>query len=321
MAEQVRTCNTTTSLLPVDPGELFAGADMTLQVQVTCVPAGDLHGKIVRIVTQHADVLKEVALAATDATTGETGEFVVKAPVAPGEYTWTATFPAQTAPDGTLLAESAALISFVVKPHGTSIAVWGVPAPVVVDTDFRVNVGVKCAAGCNLGGQVIEIYDHEGARVATGALGDSPYSDTLDLYWTEVALRSPVAPKAYRWAVRLPGPELELPHNAAALEFGFNTANPPEHSVVIKVTNQQTGAPVENARVTFRPYSGNSDTQGEVRLETTGGDYKLYVSHSEYDAYQAPVSVSGAATIHVALTPAKYEVDYRGNLWKVTKKK
>lgn len=321
MAGQVRTCNTTTSLLPADPGEYLAGADMALQVQVTCAPACDLHGKIVRLLTQNEDVLTEVELAATDAATGETGEFVVKAPVAPGEHTWTAIFPAQETTDGSLLLESTALIAFVVKPHGTSIAVWGAPAPLVVDTDFTVNVGVKCAAGCNLGGQVIEIYDHAGARVATGTLGDSPFSDSLELYWTAVTLRSPAVPQAYRWAVRLPRPDLELPHSEAALEFGFIATHRPEYSVVIKVANQQTGAPVENARVTFRPYSGNTDAQGEVRLETAGGDYKLYVSHSEYDAYQASVRVTGDATVHVELAPAKYEVDYRGNLWKVTKKK
>lgn len=259
--------------------------------------------------------------AQSQATTGQTDQFVVKSPVEVGEHTRTAIVPPQATKEGDLQPESAVLVPFVVEPHVTSIAVWDIPSPLVVDTDFKIKIGVKCTGGCNLGGQTIEIYDHAGARVTSGILGDLPFSHSLDLYWTEVELRSPPTKGVYQWAVRLPRPDLELPHQAASLNFGFSAAEKPEHAVTITVTNQESKAPVANAHVMFRPYSGHTDDQGVVKLEAAAGEYRLHVSHCDYDSFQATVSVTGDATIQAALSPVQYTVDYRGNLWKVKSKK
>ena len=63
------------------------------------------------------------------------------------------------APDGPAGKESRT------APHPTSIAVWGVPSPVVVDGRFAVQVGVKCAAGCALAGQPVVVRDEAGADI------------------------------------------------------------------------------------------------------------------------------------------------------------
>ena len=292
---------------------------MALQVKVVCSSACDLRGKLVRVIAQDAAVVEEVELTAFDATTNQTDEFVVRSPSEPGEYTWTAVFPTQEK-DGDVYQESSTPFSFIVHPHATSMAVWDVVSPLVLDTNFRLKVGAKCSAGCNLAGEEIEIYDHAGAKVATGVLGGIPYSDTVDLYWTEVELTAPATPGTYRWEVKLPKPRPELPHAGAALPFSFNAAKRPEHAVTIEVVNQATMAPVAHARVMLRPYSGRTDDKGEVKLAAAGGEYILFVMKGEYETFQTTVNVAGDTTIRAELIPALFQEDYRGNLWKVERK-
>ena len=320
MVGQFQTHETSTSLVQPDLGKLDADTDIVLQVKVSCSSACDLRGKPVRIIDQDAAVLKEVELTASDETANQTDEFVVKSPIEPGEYTWTAVFPAQET-DGDLHQQSSTQFSFIVKPHVTSMAVWDVESPLIVDTDFKLKVGVKCSVGCNLARENIEFYDHEGVKVATATLGDVPYSDRVELYWTEVVLRSPATPGVYRWEARLPKPGLEPAHAGASFHFGFSVAKQPEYAVSIEVVDQVTNAPVANARVMLRPYSSHTDDKGVAMLETAGGEYTLYVTTAEYETFQATVTVAGDATIQALLTPALFKEDYRGNLWKVERKK
>jgi hypothetical protein len=215
------------------------------------------------------------------------------------------------------LQESSTPFSFVVKPHATSIAVWDVPSPLVLGMDFKLKVGVKCSVGCNLAGQEIEIYDHEGEQVATGVLGGVPYSDTLDLYWTEVALTAPATKGTYTWEVKLTKPDLELPHEGASFRFGFSTTKQPQCVVTIEAVDQETQSPVVHAHVMLRPYSGYTDDKGLIKLEAAEGEYKLYITKGEYETFLAPVHIAGDVTLQAELIPAVFKEDYRGNLWKV----
>ncbi len=320
MVAQVQTHETSIALVQADLGKCYAGMDMVLQVQVSCAPACDLLGKTVRIVDQDGAVVQEAALAASDETAYYTDELVVQSPTEPGEYIWTAVFPEQAHDEG-LYRESSMPFSFIVVPHATSMAVWDVTSPVIVGADFTVKVGVKCATGCSLANENIEIYDHEGASVATGTLGDVPYSNTDDLYWAEVALTAPAAKGTYTWEVKLPRPGLELPHEGTSFKFGFSAAREPKHAVTIEVVNQETKAPVANAHVMLRPYSGHTDGKGVVKLKAAEGEYILYVAKDEYETYRATVEVAGDTTIQAELLPALFVEDYRGNLSKVERRR
>lgn len=208
-----------------------------------------------------------------------------------------------------------------VQTHTTSLAVWGITSPLVLGTHFTVKVGGKCSAGCNLAGQAVEIYDHTGTSVASGTLGGIPYSDAVDLYWTEVVLKAPAMQGAYVWEAKLSKPSLELPHEAASLKFGFSAAAQAQHTVTLVVVNQATKAPVAKAHVMLRPYSGTTDDQGVVTLTAAAGEYKLFITKGEYDTYETKVTVAGDATIEAEMIPALFREDYRGNLWKVEKKR
>ncbi len=207
-----------------------------------------------------------------------------------------------------------------VAPHATSIAVWDIGSPVILDTDFRIKIGAKCARGCRLAGQQVVVNNLEGTTVATGVLSAAPYSQAIDLYWTEVKLRAPASKGIHKMQVVLPKPALEPAHEAAVFTFSLSVAEKAEHAVTVEIVNRDTKAPVANARVTLRPYGGHADSSGLFRLAAAAGDYVLHVTKGEYDNLRMNVTVTGDTTIRAELTPARFVEDYRGNLWKVEKK-
>jgi hypothetical protein len=201
-----------------------------------------------------------------------------------------------------------------VKAHETSITVWDVPSPTAFGTEFRIKVGVKCSAECKLTGKEIEIYDHEGVKVATTTLGDVPWPATSALYWTEVELKAPSIEGRYRWTVKFPEPDLELPHERASRTFTFGVARQPEHVITIEVIDEDTKASLKDAHVLLRPtiykgyhYRVRTDGSGMAKVSMPKGDYQLYASQGDKEAGRR-IKVNGDATIRIELLPAEKEL-------------
>ena len=311
VTEEVKGHETSTSVVEASIAKFDAGADMALKVKVSCSSACDLRGNIVIIMAQDAAV-KQIELGFSDGTVNETDDFVVKTPTMPGEYTWTAVFPAQEK-EGVLHEESSAPFSFTVKPHTTSMAVWDAPSPIVSGAKFRLKVGVRCSAECNLGAKEIEIYNHEGAKVATGTLGGAPWSGTSALYWAEVELEAPSTEGRYTWTVRFPKPDLGLPHEGSAGTFAFATAKPPEHVVAVEVIDKDKKTPIKGAQVVLHPYRGCTDDAGVARVSVPKGEYRVCVFKDEYADFQTSIEVTENAALKAELRfwPAYHEY-YRG---------
>jgi len=288
------------SWLKSPPAEVKAGAHMVLKVGVSCFSACDLTGKTVRVMEQDAAVADDIELTGFDGAANETGEILVETPLVPGEYTWVAVFPPQER-EGILHQGSSAPFSFIVKRHATGIAVWDLPSPAVLGAGFTVKVGVNCLDHCNLTGKAVEVYDHEGDKVATAPLREAPYSDKVDLHWAEIELAAPVTEGYYKWQAKFPEPDLEIPHNDACHTFGFTTAKPGECELTVEVINKDTDTPIKNVQVVLRPnlYRGSTDESGVVKIGLAKGEYKLTVSARE----RAPIGI-------------KYDFphyDFRGN--------
>lgn len=310
VTEEVKAHETSTYMVEPSPSEVDAGADIALKAEVSCPEPCDLRGSIVRIVRQDAAVAKEVELTEFDGTVNETDEFVVEAPIEPGEYMWTAVFPAQEK-EGISHEESSTWFSFIVKPHRTSIAVWDVPSPIAFSDKFKIKVGVKCAAECSLTGKQIEVYNEKGEKVASGTLGETPLPQTSALYWAKVELEAPGVERYYRWTVKFSKPDLELPHEEASYNFGFTTARPPEHVVTVEVIDKNTKTPIKNALVTLHscgtPYRNRTDDGGVAKLKVPKGEYQLYASKGdEHETFQTTVEITDDATIKAEL-PFHYD--------------
>lgn len=291
VTKEVKAHETSTSMVKAVPAELYAGSDIALKVKVSCPANCDLQGGQVGIADEEGAVVKEMELVSSDEAANETEEFVVRAPAKPGEYTWTAMFTAQEK-EGILHEESSTPFSFSVKPHVTSVKVWDVPSPVVFDAAFKVKVGVRCSAGCNLTGKQVVIHDYEGVRVATATLGDVPWSTTGAQSCAEVELKAPGIESRYMWEVRFPEPDMELPHEESACTFALGVAGQPEHVVTVEVIDRETKTPLKKASVILRPsayrgseYSNYTDDAGVARVRVPKGEYGICATNGGYKSF------------------------------------
>ncbi len=258
---------TETSLIGMVPNEPEAGAALAITVGVSCASGCDLTGGTVRLVAEDGLVLEEVELADFDGTLSQAVATGLKAPAAPGHYTWEAVFPAQTF-DGSLHQESRATFSFEAKLHSTGMAVWDVPSPAAAGIGFSAKVGVQCVLhGCNLTGAEVEVHDQLGAKIGSGTLADTPWPSTDALYWAEVSLQAPAAKGYYEWVAKFPPSESPVAHEGCMHTFAFTAGAAPEHVVTVEVTRKDTAEGVPEADVMVMekggfPYRDRSDKTG-----------------------------------------------------------
>jgi hypothetical protein len=305
---EVKGHETTTSVVEAPPAEVDGSADMALRVEVSCSSACDLWGRTVKIIDQDGTVAQEAPLVSFDGAGSSTDEFLVKAPFEPGEYAWTAVFPAQDE-EGVLHEESSAPFSFTIKDHATDIRVWDAPSSVAVGGKFGIKVGVECSSECSLAGQEVEVLDHNGASVATGSLGEEPWPETTALYWTEMEVAAPSTEGRFRWQARLPEPDLEVTHGEASCTFALAVAKKAECIVTIEVGAEDAETPLKKARVRLRPqiyrgstYMAETGEDGAARLQVPAGMYQLYVWGDEHEKVVPSVKVEGDLTITVELS-------------------
>jgi hypothetical protein len=281
--------------------EVDAGTDVVLRIKVACPHGCDLRGRIVTVTALDGTVVAGCTLADFVDGANETTEFVFTAPSEVGECSWTVVFPEQYT-EGLVHERGSLPIAVRTIAHDTSLAVWAVPSPIVMEHPFRIHVGATCSAGCNLSGKEIQVCDETGASIAQGRLGETPFEGTKALYWTEVELVAPAREGATSRSITFAPTELHLPHGAASAGFGFETVKPPQHSVAVKVVDKDAGAPVEDAQVRLGVFFAYSDHEGIARIAVPQGTYGLDVLKTAYEAPSRVVEVNDDVTVEVEVT-------------------
>src|SRR5262249_30258003 len=134
------------------PGDVDAGADLTMTGRVSCPHGCDLRGQRVSIRDQDNTERASAELTGFEGEAYVTGSFALRAPAEAGVHTWQAMLAAHER-DGVLHEEMSTAFSFATKAHDASLSVWGLPSVVAAGERFRFNVGIKCSAGCMLTGR------------------------------------------------------------------------------------------------------------------------------------------------------------------------
>ena len=163
-----------------------------------------------------------------------------------------------------------------------SLAVWNIPSPAVVGEDFTFIVGAKSSTGCSLAGKVVSIHDHEGTLVRSFELGDSVYSDRVDLYWKEISLPAPPVKGDYIWQARLAGTSLDTSHGDGCCSMAIVVYDRPDCRLKVVVKNKQDDTPIPEAWVVLRPslHQAYTNTDGVAELDVAKGSYELGISAS-----------------------------------------
>ena len=298
------------------PSEVDAGADLTLKGKVSCSPATDLRGTTLLIMDQDGALAESIELSEFDGETNETSEFVVKAPLRPGAYTWLAVCPAN-ATEGTSLEETSAPFSFTVKPHSTRIVVWDAPSTIERGEGFSVKLGVKCSSECRPDGWTVEVRDQDGKKRATATLGGEPWPGTASLYYAEVDLSAPDAEGLVVWEAKAPmdgqmdGPadgladsladSLDIPHAECIAPFSVRVVPAPECLLTVVAIDMESQTPVEGAKVVAHPYKAFTDEHGVAEVRVPEGEYKLFVSGKKYFPFRSDVEMKTDVTIRAEL--------------------
>ena len=215
-------------------------------------------------------------------------------------------------------------------PHPTSVAVWGVPSPVVAGRPFTATVGVKCASCCRLSGMPVVVRDAAGAVAGEGRLGEAPSPGTRALYASEVSLVAPDDQGVHAWTAdfagaacsrgdaaarsragretggRPEGADAQMPdaapgvaHASSSATFGFRTTGPPDHRVTVTVRERETEAPVARAEVRIGLYRGVTGVDGRAALDVAAGEHAVSVRKAGYQPHADRVAVTTDVALRV----------------------
>ena len=200
------------------------------------------------------------------------------------------------------------------EAHSTSVAVWGAPSPVTMGRSFTIKVGVKCSAGCRLAGQLVQVSDEKGSRIGVGRLGDALWAGTRGLYVAELTLPAPAIEDVFNWSGSFPGDKAS-PHEHAAVAFSFRTAKPPEHTVVVKVTDREAGEPLGGVELFMGIYRAATNAHGLAKFGLPKSTYELTVRERDGEAPPMTVDVNGDTTVEIQAAPTPETSPDEKELW------
>jgi hypothetical protein len=289
-----------TCAVDVSPDIVDAGAEITLQGDVSCSPACDLRGHTVLIKDHSGADACRIELSEFDGVSNRSREFVVRAPSTPGQYTWLAVSPA-VVKQSVSYAQASRAISITVKPHTMHVVAWDTPSAVVVGERFKMKVGIKCSSECNLAKRSFGIYDHDGKQIASSTLTGDRWPGTAGLYAAEVELEAPPCEGLYTWTIRAAGSDTELAHAAGGTSFGVRVVNHPDYVVTVEAVDKESQTPLCGARVVMHPYNAVTDERGVAEVRVAKGGYRLFVTQTNYLTFGQPVEVTADMKTRVEL--------------------
>ncbi len=273
------------------PGELFAGAAMTLNIRASCPNDVDFNKMRIAIRNEVDEEIARASLTGLNVKDSAVLTIVVTAPNAPGEYTYTAAL-ILARPDAAEHEETSTDFSFQATAHTVVLNVWEIAPTIASGGKFTLKLGVRCSAGCRLAGRPVTIVDHEHRPAGASKLGADVWPETTALYYAALEATAPKAPGDYRWKVESPASHVLPPHAAAELEFGVRVVPEPEHEVTIHVIDKDKQSPIPGARIVLHPYRTISDQNGIGRIRVPKGEYSVLVSAKGYLATNRPETVT-----------------------------
>jgi hypothetical protein len=282
------------------PDEVDAGTDFSFVVIVTSPSEYDLSSNPFQIIESDR-VLLTGKLLSNVHNKHETAEITITAPQEIKKSTWTFVIPAHENGD-THYEETSLSFSFKTKAHATSLAVWDYPSPVVIGEVFKVKVGAKCTASCELLGKEVEIHDKTLTKVGSGTLGETPWPGTTALYWTSINLQAPTEEGCFSWSLRFSANEISLPHDGASASFGFITTKHPKYDVAVTIVEKNSKDPVHDVHVRLGVHRTSTDETGVARFTVPDGDHKLSVWKAGYDGTETTIQVIKHEQVQLEMT-------------------
>ncbi len=307
--EDANAHGVTLALVDPLPPEVDAGADLTARVRASCASACDLRGASLRVVSAGSTLCEGTLDDSVDGS-GYEASLAWKAPPRAGEWSGAVVFSS-----GPISHEEASLdVRCRVMPHATSMAVWSTGSPLKGGV-LPVSVGVKCATGCSLAGQLVEILDESGAKVAEATLERSPRPGTSNLYAVEVPLVAPDRAGVFHRSVRFASRSLDLPHESAAASFTFRCLDPPDHTVTVRIAFEGIAPHKEGIEVRVGPYVGFTDEHGVARVGVSKGAHAVSFWRADLEPASTHIEVAGDTGVDLVAGPRRFVDEDADRAW------
>ena len=273
------------------PAEVAAGTELVLKLKLTCAAGCDLHSLPLTITGPDHE-------AGASCHINDNGEIAIKVLPRVGPQSFTISFGPHEAAG--IRHEPCSLpLTVNAIPHGTSLAVWDIPSPIVKGERFAIKVGAKSAADAELKGLEIAIVDNSDTVAARGRLRETPWPGTTALYWDEVELPAPAEEGLSRWSVRFAPAGLALPHDGTAAEFTAAIVQPPQHRLTVKVIEQQSKTPIEDVQIRLGAFRGATGPSGLAEVMMPTGRYDLQIWKAGYEAPARPVDINADLAVEI----------------------
>ena len=263
------------------PPEVAVGGNVRARVEVSCAAGCDLGGLPLTVIVPDGSTTT-YALGPLDGT-GHITDIIFTAPAEVGQHRWQIAMSPHGA-DNVVHAAAIVDVAITTRPHHTSLAVWAIPDAAVSGAPFTIYAGVKCADGCALRGQRISIIDANGAALASGQVGDTPWTGTSALYWAELTLPAPPHKGLVTLCALVEAAANPLAHDGASSSFTVAIVKAPEHTLTVKVIAKDTAVPIAEADIRLGAYRTTTGPSGLAEVRIAGGAYELHVWKAGYEA-------------------------------------
>lgn len=287
-----KTRATSFSSIDVSAGEAFAGSNAALSARIICDPPCDLSGRTIEIFDGNGASLGIARVVGCDDDfVNLTEEIAIKTPTVAGETIWHAVLAAHET-DGIAYSETSSPFTVMVAPHPVYLSVWDVPYALDAGKSATIKVGVKCGAGCDMGGCDVAVLNETGDEVASGKAGVEPWPGTESLHVAEVELAAPQKDGEYSWQVIRISTGDAIDHDESRFAFKLRVMPKPQVTVTIETVAEKTGEPISGANVVMHPYRARTDASGTARLRAAKGDYTIVVSKAKFDPMSASIALN-----------------------------
>jgi hypothetical protein len=285
-----------TCVIELSQDEVDAGAEFSIVAKVVLSPPLDLRGDMLIIEDEQGNEVGSAEFTEFDDETyvNETASLMLRAPLAVGEATWTVVLPRyiDEGDDAVSHAELRTPFTFTVNAHKMRLVVWHLPSAIVAGEAAKLMVGLKCSNECPLEGTEVAIFDHDGQRAGSAALGADHWPGG-SLHFAEITFTAPEETGLHHWEARTEESRTGVAHADASLRFGVTTVPPPECTVTVTAFDAEQRTPVRNARIVIHPYRVTTDERGVAELKLPKGDYRMFVSAYKYEPTDRSIAVSG----------------------------
>lgn len=294
IASEIDSHQLTISLDEAFPGEVIAGTKIDVVLRLSCSDGCDLNHAHISIINFNANP-------STRNLTQSEPQACIKCELTAakqaGTSNWKIQFPQQELA-GFMHEATEINLTSLILPHRTSIAVWNIPSP-SLGSSFKVAVGVKCSAGCDLSGKQVEIKDESGLRHGAGVLGTRPRPGTEALYETELCLNAQTHLGIFPYIAFFAADNMKCEHHAAIGRFSIRTLEPAEHIVTVRFLRENTDIALSNIDVWIGEYKALTNESGVARVHVPRGDFELSTVSSHIESQSVAIVVREDMTVEL----------------------